>query len=117
MISIPLEVKKKAWLSWGIICAIVSVGSGSFTFVVVEELGSVCLHQTTLLQHLGLPLEGIDKYCTNTEKHSYLNNSILEIVASGGFTWMMLNGYHQGLVGWKVGSPFIKRQSNREVKE
>lgn len=110
MIQIPLEVKKKVWLSWGIICAFVSVSSGSFTIVVIEELTSVCLHQTTLLEHLGLPLPDVEKYCTNTEKHSYLANSILEIIACGGFTFMMLNGYHQGMLGWKIGSPFIKRQ-------
>lgn len=108
MIQIPLEVKKKAWLSWGIICAIVSVGSGSFTFVLIEELGSVCLHQTTLLEHLGLPLSGIEKYCTNTDKHSYLNNSLIEIVGSAGYTWMMLCGYYNGMKGWKTGSPFTK---------
>ena len=117
MIQIPIEIKKKVWLSWGIICAIVSVASGSFTLIVIEELGSACLHQTTLLEHLGLPLPDVQKYCTNTDKHSYLTNSIIEIIASGGFTFMMLNGYHQGVLGWKTGTPFIKRQKNGDVKQ
>ena len=116
MIQIPLEVKKKAWLSWGIVCAIISIPSGAFTVLTIEELGSVCLNQTTLLQHLGLTLDGIGKYCTNTDKHNYLNNSIIEIVGSGGFTWMMLCGYYQGMLGWKTGSPFSKKRNDEAVK-
>lgn len=116
MIEIPIEVKKKVWLSWGIICAVMSVGSGAFTIILIEELGSTCLHQTTLFQKLGLPLPDIEKYCTNTEKHSYLNNSLLEIVGIGGYCWMMLCGYYTGMKGWKLGSPFPKRPNRREVE-
>lgn len=108
MIQLSTNIKKKVWLSWGIICAIVSISSGSFTFIVIEELGSACLHQTTLLEYLGLPLSGVEKYCTNTSQHSYLTNSIIEIIGYGGFTFMMLNGYYQGMKGWKTGSPFDK---------
>lgn len=89
-----LALTKASLWSYLTLCIIIAIGSVGFGILMIEEMIFVCTGHNTLLQNVGLDMTGESKYCSNTEKHNYLTNSILEIVASFGFAYMMLGGYY-----------------------
>lgn len=68
-------------LSLGII---VWIPSFIFGGILVEEMINACTNHTTVLQTLGLHLDGLNKFCSNTDKHTYLTTSLIEIASVFG---------------------------------
>ena len=87
-----IALTRRSLQSFLVISFVLWIGSWSFGSLLIEEMVSACTNHNTLLQTLGLNLNGINKYCSNTEKHTYLTNSLVEIGVCFAYGYMMING-------------------------